>query len=258
MFENYSAIPPDDVVPHIAAVRAKLWDIRAYPCTGVYAFLVPWIRYHMARNEIVQKLNENADAKFLDVGSYIGHDLRALHFDGASQSCLYGLDILPFWDLGYELFRDEGRFAAKTVIGDILDASNESDAAQLLDGKMDVLWISAVLHQFTWDRCVQACKRLVRYAKGPGSLIVGAGVGSNKEDGESNMQRLTGQKGKNDPYKQNKESMERLWRVVGEELGVELGVQAVWRKWEEFGCEPERCKVMGPDMGVLEFTVRLL
>jgi SAM-dependent methyltransferase len=200
------------------------------------------------------------ESKILDVGSYVGHDLRALYFAGVPQSALYGLDLLPFWNLGYELFNDRGKFTVKTVLGDILDFNPESPAAQLLDGKMDVVWSSAVIHQFPWDKQVLACKRLIQFSKGSGALIAGCGVGSSMEDieGELDTEAITKGKYKGQgTLKHNVASMERMWNVVGEDLGIKLDVSVNWKSFEDYGCQEGRCVYLGEGMGVLGFTVKL-
>jgi hypothetical protein len=63
----------------------------------------------------------------------------------------------------------------------------ESEAADMLDGEMNIVWCSAVLHQVTWDQCVTACRPLVRFARGPGSLTVGCQVDSRAAEGELDM-----------------------------------------------------------------------
>jgi hypothetical protein len=269
LLETYSAIPSNNVEPHIRAVRTKLWNRRAYPCTGLFYFLVPWIEYHSAFGEMVGKLKPAGEGslggKLLDVGSYIGHDLRAMHFAGVPQSSLFGMDIVPFWDLGWELFRDEGKFGVKEgeqlIIGDVLDFSTTSEAAVRLDGKMDVVWISAVLHQFNWKQGVAACKRLVRFTRGSGCVIAGAQVGSKEAQGKINLYGLAGRKGVEEdeqPVRHSSESIKRMWEAVGEEMGIKMEVEASWKAWGEFGCQEEVCRFMGEGMGVVEFTVRLI
>jgi hypothetical protein len=209
--------------------------------------------------------NQKELHKVLDVGTYISHDLRALHFAGIPLSSLYGLDIISFADLGWELFNDRERFdiSDQLVLGDILDFATDSSAVRILDGEMDVVWCSAVLHQFTWAQSIPACKRFVRFTKGSGSLVVGCQVGGREKEGVLDMHEIS--KGKAEkggveasPFKHNAQSLERMWRCVGEELGVKLEVSARWREWGDFGCEEERYRLMGSDMGVLEWTVKLL
>lgn len=243
-------------------MRATLWNIRAYPCTGLFVFLTPFVASHSALPRIVSYVQTVPDGKVLDVGCYIGHDLRALQFAGVPQGALHGLDVLPFWEQGWELFNDREKFdlSGRVVVGDVLDFSAGSEASRLLDGRMDVVWSSAVLHQFAWDKQVVACKRLLRYTKGRGSFVFGCLAGSCKAAGDIEMERMTGGgvKRAEEPFKHDKESFERLWGVVGEEVGMGLEVEVRWTEWGDWGCEVERARFMGEDMGVLEFTVRIV
>lgn len=224
-------------------------------------FLVPWIGYHSAYDEVVTRLKSSLDAKFLDVGCYIGHDLRALHLAGVPQASLFGLDIIDFLPLGNELFCDADRFDlnGQFLVGDILDSDSSSQAAQLLDGKMHIVWCSAILHQFPWYRAVRACQRLVQYSTGPGALIIGAIVGSSKTEGTADMKGLT--KGRStgpEAFKHNATSLERLWKEVGNTLNLNLRVTTNWKSWNAWGCDEERCKIMGDAYGVLEWTTTIL
>ncbi|KAF2703278.1 hypothetical protein K504DRAFT_451787 [Pleomassaria siparia CBS 279.74] len=158
-----------------------------------------------------------------------------------------------------ELFNDWGKFSAKNVLGDVLDFDASSEQAKLLDGKMDVVWRSAVIHQFTWDKQIAECKRLVQFSKGAGSLIVGCGVGrKGDEEGIKMQERTEGKFTGTEPFKHNAASTEKMWRAVGSELGMKLKASAKWSTWEDFGCQKGRCDFMGPDMGVVEFTVELV
>lgn len=261
LFETYSALRPEQVVPHIQAVRAKLWAQRAYPCTGLFIFLVPWIRFHSAFSVVVARMLAAPGMALLDVGCYIGHDLRAVHLEGVPQTSLYGLDIVDLLPLGHELFRDADRFdmTGRFVLGDVLDERNGTEAARLLDGRMDVVWCSAVLHQFPWDKTVRACKRLLRYSVGSGAMIIGAIAGVSEKGATADMQRLSqGRLTGEEPFQHSAESLARLWNEVGQDLALPLRVAAAWRPWSSWGCDEERCKYLGPDFGVLEWTVYVL
>lgn len=76
--------------------------------------------------------------------------------------------------MGYALFRDHGRLDAHFVESDILSTENSELSA--LEGKVNVLSISAVLHQWDWNRQLEAAKRLIVFTK-PGSVIVGHHIG---------------------------------------------------------------------------------
>lgn len=180
-------------------------------------------------------------------------------FAGVQQGQLYGLDIIDFMPLGSELFRDADRFNmdGRFVVGDILDMNDESEAAHLLDGGMNVVWCSAILHQFPWDRAVEACKRLVKYSVGSRAMIIGAIVGSSGDEGSADLEGLTkGRTAGAGPFKHNAKSLDRLWKEVSHSSNLDLRVATTWKPWRDWGCD-DRCKVMGAEYGVLEWTVHV-
>lgn len=157
---------------------------------------------------------------------------------------------------GWELFRDKDVFGLgnRYVLGDVMDDAVDNEASQLLDGKMDVVWCGAVVHQFDRRGQIKACKRLLRFTSGSGALVIGILIG-HPEAGEVQM---PGGDGKVRPWRNNVESLREIWEETGREAEVEVKVEVEWKEWEEMGCERERCLVMGEGTGALEFTVFVL
>lgn len=151
--------------------RDKAWRIRPYPCTGLGGFLDPTIARSPAYPTIIKRLKQGET--FLNIGCFIRHDLRKLVFDGAPSDNLFAADIVNHWDLGYEFFRDTDKFSAKFIETDLL---NPNDELKALEGKMDVISVTHVLHQWDWDGQVIAAKKLVSFSR-PGSLVVGYQAG---------------------------------------------------------------------------------
>jgi hypothetical protein len=56
--------------------RDKAWEIRSYPCIGQGLFLNPLITSSPVYGEMIEKLK--AGGRLVEVGSFIGHDLRRL------------------------------------------------------------------------------------------------------------------------------------------------------------------------------------
>lgn len=73
----------------------------------------------------------------LDIGCFVGHDLRRLVFDGAPSDRLYALDIVSHWDVGYSFFRDRDRFEAHFLEADIMHPN--ADLSKL-DGQVHHLY----------------------------------------------------------------------------------------------------------------------
>jgi hypothetical protein len=77
----------------------------------------------------------------VDIGCFIGHDLRHLVHDGAPSENLHGIDIADFWDLGFEMYNDRGHFNAKFTKADFL--SSDAAMAEFRD-KCDIISIFQV------------------------------------------------------------------------------------------------------------------
>jgi hypothetical protein len=63
-------------------------------------FLTPLLCHMPIYEEILRRVSEGA--MLMDVGTFIGHDLRRLAYDGAPTDRLYGLDIVSHRDVGFE------------------------------------------------------------------------------------------------------------------------------------------------------------
>ncbi|MCJ1381174.1 hypothetical protein MMC17_004283 [Xylographa soralifera] len=221
LLEQYSGIPPDQVLSHVIAVRDKAFDIWSYACIGQVRFLdfsLPKLPYWKM---VIPRLR--SDATFVDAGCCFGQELRFLTFnENIPATQLYAFDLEPaFIDMGYELFRDKGKLSAHFLSGNLLggDSSTEVDELATLEGKMDIVHVASVLHCWAWDDMIIAAKRLVSLtSRDPGSLIVGNQMGS-LDAGEYDMPT-----GKGVNYRHNQESMQRFWDQVGEETDSKWSV----------------------------------
>ena len=105
----------------------------------------------------------------MDVGSFLGTDLRRLVADissanAASDLNLYAVDIANHWPVGHYFFKDPG-FPARFIEGDILHADQNGELVGL-QGKMDVISIIHVLHQWNYETQRSACLQLAKLTKG--------------------------------------------------------------------------------------------
>ncbi|KAF7855967.1 hypothetical protein EAF04_009923 [Stromatinia cepivora] len=141
-------------------------------CTGQGIFLNPSIPRHPLYRTILSRLNDGAS--LMDVGTFIGQDLRQLVYDGAPSTNLYGVDIVNHWETGYEMYRDKEKFHAQYIECDIL---NPNPALGKLNGKMDIIWVTHVLHQWTWEGQVLAAKNLLTLSR-VGTIVAGYRVGA--------------------------------------------------------------------------------
>jgi hypothetical protein len=228
--------------------REKAWDIRPYPCTGLGNFLLPSISRHSAYPTILSRLKEDG-GKLLDIGCYIGQDLRQLVIDGVPPSSLYGTDIVNHWDLGYEFFNDDKeRFSASYIPSDLL---HPSDELSKLHGQMDVIFIVHVLHQWDWDTQILGCKELVKFSK-PGSLVVGYQGGT---DDLAKRTQWNKEHAQNEFTLHSTETFQRMWDVVGEQTGTKWSTEAVIVPWSELESRIEDVSYLGSDFSLLRFLV---
>jgi SAM-dependent methyltransferase len=187
-----------------------------------------------------------AGETLIDVGCFIGHDLRRLVYDGAPSTNLYGIDIVSYSNVGYEMFRDKDHFDAHFIEADIL---SESDPAlSLLKGKVDIVSATHVLHSWDWDGQIKAAKALATFTK-PGSMIVGSQVGNHKAH-EVTVKPLPAQ------WRQNPESIEKFWNQVGSETGTKWEARAWIRSFEEMGWHSEDHAWMEDGLANVEFVVK--
>jgi hypothetical protein len=176
---------------------------------------------------VLQRLASGAT--LLDVGCFLGGDLRRLVFDGAPSANLYGVDIVSHWDVGYALYRDRGRFAAHFIEADILS-------------------ISAVLHQWSREGQVAAAAKLVPLTR-PGSLVLGYQIGNvTAKDVVNPVLKL--RQWRHDPV-----SFAEMWERVGAETGTVWETEARLRSWEDMGWDPADHAWMEPGDRVIDFVV---
>ncbi|KAI0201663.1 hypothetical protein F4808DRAFT_459787 [Astrocystis sublimbata] len=248
LLEQYSGIPAKDVDRHVFRMRDRLWDIYPYACVGRFRFasleFTADAYYQVALFRLLQAQQAEDETRLLDVGCCVGQVLRKLAFDGVDSSRLYGTDLEPrFLDIGYDLFRDKGKFKGKFIVGDILHGSGDDDdkeehedaeggaakkgkakakgrakgkdALEALDGKMTFIHATSFFHLFTWDDQMRAATRMVRLLQPhrPDVMLFGRQVGTV-------LPRDNGKIGSDKVYLHNAASWQRLWDEVGERTGT--------------------------------------
>ncbi|CRG87380.1 hypothetical protein PISL3812_04397 [Talaromyces islandicus] len=237
LFEEYSGIPPEDVESHILQVRDLAWDICPWPCIGEFWFVSFGLRRHNHYGRLVSFLKSTPESTddsklpptFLDLGTCVGQDVRALLYDGVPISRLYGSDILPgFEGAGHALFKDANRFTPEHfIVGDIFDTNPETSPLAKTAGTWSVVNIIMFLHLFNLDESEIVCTNILKLLRPePGSFVIGA------QTGTLNAGELVVPPPLVDPgvhkviYRHNRETMIDMWKRVGEKLGIELKVWA--------------------------------
>lgn len=243
LLENYSKVPRNQQVEHVHLIRDKAWDIRAYPCIGLGVWLTPQLCQLPVYESILTRVKSGA--ALMDVGTFIGHDLRRLVYDGAPSERLYGVDIVNHFDLGYEFFRDRDRFQGHFIEADFLSSSPELVA---LKGQIDIVLVSQLLHQWDWDNQVKAVETLISFTK-PGSSIVGNQIGNPVAQGVAAPQFpsiVT--------WRHNPESFAKMFEEVDKATGSHWETQAWLRSFPDMGWDAKDGAWMEPNVCVIEFV----
>ena len=120
LLEEYSGIPPDDVIPHVLKIQDRGFALWSYPCIGQICFLSYSLPRHFYYAPTLARFCSGG--KFLDAGCCFGQELYFLiHRDKIPAVQLYAFDFeSAFIDMGYELFCDKGKLGLMIVSGDLL------------------------------------------------------------------------------------------------------------------------------------------
>ncbi|KAI5201649.1 hypothetical protein E4T39_05161 [Aureobasidium subglaciale] len=228
VLETYCKIPSDEVVSHVLNIRDKAWEVFPYPCIGQFRFLdMPLGGFH-AYPEIVRRLKSGSE-RYLDLGCCFGQDIRRLVTDGVPDEALIGSDLHQgFLDLGYSLFKDEGRLKSEFIAADVFESES---ALTPLEGKIDIIHASSFFHLFGYEGQKKIARRVVQLLKPQkDSLLVGRQVGNiNAHEEESSAS------GSGNMFLQNVDSWKQMWSEIGEETGTKWEVEAALEDWPLVG-----------------------
>ncbi|KAI0398551.1 hypothetical protein F5Y17DRAFT_454115 [Xylariaceae sp. FL0594] len=244
LLEKYSKVPREQQAAHIHLIRDKAWDIRAYPCIGLGVWLTPQLCRLPIYESILARVKTGA--VLMDVGTFIGHDLRRLVYDGAPSEKLYGVDIVNQFDVAYEFFRDRDRFHGHFIEADFLSTSSPELVA--LKGQVDIVSVFQVLHQWDWDGQVKAVEALISFTK-PGSSIVGNQIGNPVAQGvrAPQLPSLV-------TWRHNPESLARMFEEAGKATGTQWEAQAWMRSFPDMGWDQKDAAWMEENVCVIEFV----
>lgn len=238
LLETYSGIPPDKVVEHIVHLRDEAWRIFPYPCIGQFRFLEPGIDGLREYDEVVKRLREGET--LLDMACCFGQTIRQLVNDGAPSENTCGCDLQKdFIELGYKLFKDRDKLRTKFVVADILDSSS---SLHDLRGQMDMIYTGSFFHLWglqTQREVSRAVALLLRPQAG--SMILGRQMAS--------VEAFEKTSATGTMYRHNVESFKKLWREIGEDLGINFVVEARLEKLNDD-------HFMGDDTKRIYFSVR--
>jgi len=171
-------------------------------------------------------------AKFLDVGTGLGQDIRKLLHDGVPATAITGLELdARFLDYGHDLFRDQtsqsGISDVTFLIDDVLALGSATSTSAHL-GTFTVLQVASLLHLFPLEKQYAAACAFVRLlAPNPGSTILGWQIGSPSPMDYFDMANFSLQ------YRHSEESWREFWEEVGRRTGTRWEVCVCEMRWRE-------------------------
>lgn len=185
-------------------------------------------------------------ATLLEIGSFMGGDLRSLVADGASTKNLVATDVVRFWDLGFEMFKDKDRFTCRFVQADMMD---EKGSLQEFHHSVDIIHVSKVMHQWDWENQIKACHRLVQLSR-QNTMIVGDQMG-----GET-AHELFPYPGLPGMWMHNERSWRMMWEEVSNTTSTKWEAETWVRSIEDMGWERAEYEWLRNDAIVLMFAVK--
>ncbi|KAH9469656.1 hypothetical protein Pst134EA_006942 [Puccinia striiformis f. sp. tritici] len=219
---------PSVLKGHVLKIREAAYKIYPYPCIWGFEFLKGKTLSHPFYPRMKANQLSDQDQKiFVDLGAFVGVDLKQVVEDGWDANNVLGIDIHHEWiDIGHELFRDGQQLPS--FLGDILlettlNSAPAEEAQPVLDlrnlkdlnplkGRVSFICANQLFHLFLEDdqrELAERCGRLL--SNEPGSAIFGTQVGAAKEMlSEIHKVQL-----------QSPESFEKLWK---ETLGKNVEV----------------------------------
>ena len=173
-----------------------------------------------ACGEVLTRIKQGQ--KFLDAGCCLGSDIRALVYNGAPASNVFGLDIeAEFINLGYDLFVDEKKlprhhFRTASIFDETITLADGPLGD--LAGNINIVHCGAFLHLFEWDGQVCAIEKIVSkiLVQKRGCLLLGRQKGCTAPGTYDHSYR------EQKSYGHNETSFKAMWKEVGDRTGNRL------------------------------------
>lgn len=167
---------------------------------------------------------------------------------GAPTENMYATDVTgDFWNLGYELFRDQGKMKAHFIESDLSVADDE---LHQFEGAFDILIANQIFHLFPWDKQVQVIARSVSLTN-PASTIIGYQMALPQarpfSDGPGSL------------FIHDLSTFKQIWGEVEAKTNTTWNVTTSAQGILEWGAEPNDVAWMPPNMQIMKFEcTRLL
>ncbi|KAG9105231.1 hypothetical protein FRC07_009470 [Ceratobasidium sp. 392] len=239
---------------HPVRVGMNSWfnQVFPYPCIRRFSFTKLWIQRHPAYKHALEYVQKHPDAIYLELGCCFGNVPRKAVLDGYPPQNIIATDLhQEFWDLGYELFKDNpSTFPASFIPGDILSPEVLDPSAEKLNkkpvlselksltellGRVSIIHASSFFHLFSEGgaedqmKVARSCVSLLTGL--PGTTIFGGHIAAPKP---GLYQRP---RSDNAMFCHSPESWEEMWKEALKSTGRDTEVR-VWTKMTEMSDDP--------------------
>lgn len=223
---------------HIISIAKEAYSVFPYPCIWALYFCYTRVLTHPAYQQVLeQSLRDSEQGRqpiFLDVGSFIGIDLRQAVYSGMKRENVIGTDLIDDWArLGDKLFYEQN--GIPFVKGNIFDSDflnpnlskkreHPIDLYSIkclseLTGCVRFITCNSVFHLFDEEQQFELAKRLASLLdqSQSGSVIFGSHVGS----GNRCVIEHTGERGM---FTHSPESWKAMWEQIYDPMQARIEV----------------------------------
>ena len=145
------------------------------------------------------------------------------------------------------MYRDKDSFKAHFIEADIMSPESDPQLKLLKDGT-DIISISAVLHQWSYEMQFECAKKLVSFSK-QGTVVVGHQIGNvEAKDVTFGPMKVT-------TWRHNPDSFAKLWEEVGEATGTRWETQTRLLNFEALSWDPKDQTLLEDGARVIDFVV---
>lgn len=168
---------------------------------------------------------------------------------GVPSNNIVAFDIVSHWEVGYEMFNDRDRFEANFIEADLLNIEAKPELIAM-KGTFGVIYAAQLLHQWGWEKQVEACKKIVELSA-KGAMVIGIQIGLL----EGRLKHLKTDKADAYHFFHDPETFQKLWDQAGEETETKWNSDSRLKTFEEIGMDSKDAAYLGPDARILEFAV---
>ncbi|CAI6339871.1 unnamed protein product [Periconia digitata] len=260
-FIEATALEEKHLLPALYELREKMWAVDAYPCYGLWWFVLPGISGLTGWWEEVVQTRAQKGEVVLDMGCGIGQEIRRVAaINGVKPSQLYALDVTrEIWNLGLSFFGDAGSPPAEFIHADARShlfgnsLRHKPERLYQLSGKVDVILMAMFLDLFHFPDQKEVLNTAVALSK-IGTQVIGYSRGATTTNAKEGYWDESGTRS----MVHDDISMLVLWWDIGKHTNTVWKIETRTVDIEELGWDRQDVSWMGgpPAMGMCFLATR--